>query len=169
MSEPFLAEIRIVGFNFAPRGFAFCDGQLLPIQQNEALFSLLGTSFGGDGRIEFALPDLRGRVAIHQGDGYILGKAGGEERAVLESAHLPAHGHGLACHDGSGNRTGPEGNVPAAEATGATAIYGGGPSDAQMGSGMIASTGDGQPHENMQPFTVVQFIIALGGLFPTRN
>ena len=171
MSEPFLGEIAIFGFNFAPRGWAFCDGQILPINQNQSLFSLLGTTYGGDGRTSFALPDLRGRVPIHVGDTVStnrLGLTGGEEQHTLTAAELPPHQHTAACQSGSGTAQTPVGNVPAVEANMAIAIYGG-PANATLNADVVTNTGGGGAHENMQPFLTLSFAIAIQGLFPSRN
>ena len=163
MSEPFLAEIRIVGFNFAPRGWASCDGQILPINQNQSLYSLLGATYGGDGRTNFALPDLRGRAAMHEGPEKPLGQRSGEETHSLTVAEMPNHGHyqaaGLAANTSSptgktlGNRAGRRGKR----------IY--------TDAGAIPGTnvGTGAAHENMQPFLTLRFVIALQGIFPSRN
>ncbi len=175
MSEPFLAEIRIVAFNFAPRGWAFCDGQSLPINQNQSLYSLLGTTYGGDGRTSFALPDLRGRVPIHHGSSnggdHLLGAKGGEETHTLSAAETPNHGHTLRATSAAAAALGGTDNVLAQTSTNVGAVY----SDenergnvVQLASAAIATTG-GQAHENMQPFLTLNFCIALMGLFPSRN
>ena len=166
MSEPFLAEIRMVGFNFAPRGWAFCDGQILPINQNQSLYSLLGTTYGGDGRTSFALPDLRGRAPIHVGDGNTLGWRGGEERHALSVGEIPAHDHVASASASEGDSLLPAGNVLArrlAEPYHDAANLG------AMASGTVANAGSSQPHENMQPWLGIHFCIALRGLFPSRN
>ena len=170
MSEPFLAEIRIIGFNFAPRGWAFCDGQILPINQNQSLYSLLGTTYGGDGRTSFALPDLRSRTPVHKGDGYQLGQKGGAETVTLTAAQIAAHTHAAKASSSAGNQTQPAGRVLAAptapdllyrdpEAANATALR----------SGTVTNAGGGQAHNNMQPYLTLSFCIALQGLFPSRN
>ncbi len=167
MSEPFLAEIRIVGFNFAPRGWAFCDGQILPINQNQSLYSLLGTTYGGDGRTSFALPDLRGRVPIHAGFGFALGGRSGEETHTVAANEMPQHSHTLrgSGNDGDANR--PDGRVLAREVGGLYRQY---PSSlVALGAGSVTNVGGGQTHENMQPYLAVNFCIALQGLFPSRN
>ena len=165
MSEPFLAEIRIVGFNFAPRGWAFCDGQILPIDQNQSLYSLLGTTYGGDGRTSFALPDLRGRVPVHFGAGISLGQKGGEERVALDLTQIPSHSHALRGVADSADSANPAGNLLA----GAGAEVYETPGDlSAMASASIGNTG-GQEHENMQPFRVMHYVIAITGLFPSRN
>ena len=165
MSEPFLAEIRILGFNFAPRGWAFCDGQILPINQNQSLYSLLGTTFGGDGRTSFAVPDLRGRTPVHVGDGYPLGQKGGGETISLSVAEIPAHNHAAQAASGA-DIDEASGELPG---QGEFNIYREPASNVNMGSGSIADTGTGQGHNNMQPFETLSFAIALRGLFPSRN
>lgn len=170
MSEPFLAEIRIVGFNFAPRGWAFCDGQLLPINQNQSLYSLLGTTYGGDGRTSFALPDLRGRVPIHVGASngvqHTLGQRSGEETHTLSAAEMPQHDHALQASNDAGNQNSPGGNV---FANSGTNTYGAPTSLVSLNSGTVTNVGGGVAHENMQPYLALNFCIALQGLFPSRN
>ncbi|MFC1997299.1 phage tail protein [Chloroflexota bacterium] len=172
MSEPFLAEIRIVGFNFAPRGWAFCDGQILPINQNQSLYSLLGTTYGGDGRTSFALPDLRGRVPIHVGrynggDFHQLGSKSGEETHTIIAAEMPQHKHGYQASGVDGNSNIPGSHILAREVS--QPYRQDRPSSLQMLSGSVMNTGGGQAHENMQPFIALNFCIALRGLFPSRN
>ncbi len=176
MSEPFLAEIRIVGFNFAPRGWAFCDGQILPINQNQSLYSLLGTTYGGDGRTSFALPDLRGRTPVHEGQlpggGYYqLGQKSGAETLALTSAQMPPHTHDLVATNDSATLPGPAGNLPATApaAVGETYSSGSAGLTAAFNAAAIAPAGGGQGHENMQPCLALNFCIALQGLFPSRN
>lgn len=173
MSEPFLAEVRIFAGNFAPRGWALCDGQILPIAQNTALFSLLGTTYGGDGRVTFGLPDLRGRVAIHQGSGpglpqVRLGERAGAPNVTLTENQLPAHGHPLNGADVTGNQTSMAGNAIAQPSDGSSAF-----SDttaaATLSSASVGNTGGGQPVSIMQPFLGMNYIIALQGVFPSRN
>ena len=174
MSEPFLAEVRIVGFNFAPRGWAFCDGQILPINQNQSLYSLLGTTYGGDGRTSFALPDLRGRAPIHvgssNGTSHQLGSRGGDETISLSVAEIPNHDHAFSALNESATSTSPTGAYPAQTPTGVGAIYSaaGDTLDQNFRSAAIASVG-GQAHQNMQPYLAVNFCIALRGTFPSRN
>ncbi|GAA6137315.1 tail fiber protein [Arenicella sp. 4NH20-0111] len=166
MSEPFLAEVRMVGFNFNPRGWAFCDGQILPINQNQSLYSLLGTTYGGDGRTSFGLPDLRGRTPLHKGDGYQLGQKSGAETVTLTAAEMPNHSHTLRASNSPGDKRGVMGRVLASaemyrnyEAATNTALR----------SGSITNAGGGQAHNNMQPYQTLSFVIALQGLFPSRN
>lgn len=167
MSEPFLAEIRIVGFNFAPRGWAFCDGQILPINQNQALFSLLGTTYGGDGRTSFGLPELRGRTPLHPGDGITLGAKSGEETHTLSTAEIPQHSHAMQGSGDAATTNTPGNSQVFARATQSTYHTPG----ANVGAvaGTVSNTGGGQAHNNMQPSLAVNFCIALQGLFPSRN
>ena len=170
MSEPFLAEIRMVGFNFAPRGWAFCDGQILPINQNQSLYSLLGTTYGGDGRTSFALPDLRGRTPIHVGASngtlHTLGQKSGAESVTLSEAEMPRHRHVV-----QGSSVAVDSNDPTGNLLGDNLglIYQQLFSLVSMDSAMIPSVGGGQAHNNMQPYIAVNFCIALRGLFPSRN
>ena len=166
MSEPFLAEVRIVGFNFAPRGYATCDGQILPINQNQSLFSLLGTTYGGDGRTTFALPDLRGRTPIHENSSHALGQRSGEEGHALTAAEMPAHTHALQGSDDDATEFRAPGNV-LARAT--NTVYGPPAGLTPLSSEAVANAGGGSPHSNMQPYTVLNYVIALQGLFPSRN
>jgi microcystin-dependent protein len=168
MSEPFLAEIRMVGFNFAPRGWAFCDGQLLPINQNQALFSLIGTTYGGDGRTTFALPDLRGRTPIHLSPTYIGGQKGGEESHALSLSEMPVHGH--TARATSNNPTTPiPASVVVLASSAPSEAYAPADQLAAMREGTIGNVGGSQAHENMQPYLAVNFCIALQGIFPSRN
>ena len=174
MSDPFIGQITMVGFNFAPRNWAFCDGQLLPISQNQALFSLLGTYYGGDGRTTFALPDLRGRVPMHSGTGpglstRRLGEEGGEENVALSQNQLPAHSHPLNCKNVQGNQPIPGGHSIAGDGTGMTADYHDQPPETAMHASSIGNTGGNQAHANMQPYLCLNFVIALYGLYPSRN
>ncbi len=174
MSEPFIGEIRMVGFNFAPRGWALCDGQLLSIAQNNALFALLGTQFGGDGRTTFGLPDLRGRAAMHAGSGPGLslrriGDKFGQESVTLVASQMPAHTHAAAASSGSGNANSPIGRIWSKDAGVQSATYTGNAPDGTMAANAITNAGGGQGHDNMPPVLVVNFVIALVGLFPSRN
>jgi microcystin-dependent protein len=167
MSEPFLAEVRIIGFNFAPRGWAFCDGQILPINQNQSLYSLLGTTYGGDGRTSFALPDLRGRAPMHVGSNREGSKAG-EETHTLTTAEIPAHTHTMQGSSNAANTTDPHDAVYGVGASGrrATTPY---TSSGTLNNMKPSSSVGGQAHNNMQPYLAVNFAIALRGLFPSRN
>jgi microcystin-dependent protein len=174
MSEPFIGEIRMVGFNFAPRGWALCDGQLLAIAQNTALFSLLGTIYGGDGRTTFGLPDLRSRVPMHAGTGpgltpRQLGAKFGLETVTLNVSQLPAHTHAAQASSGSGNANSPIGRIWSKDAGVQSATYTGNAPDGSMAANAIGNAGGGQAHDNMPPVQVVNFVIALVGLFPSRN
>ena len=177
MSTPFMGQIEIFSFNFAPKGWAQCDGQLLPINQNQALFSLLGTTFGGDGRVNFALPDMRSRIPISFGPQATLGQRGGEEAHTLASNEMPAHIHQIAVDSTAGAVNKPTtltvlGKSSGISTTGqALAInaYGSGGAAATMDSRMISNVGGSQPHENRQPFLVLNFCMALQGIFPSRN
>src|SRR4051812_43146708 len=164
MAEPFLSEIRIMSFVFAPKGWALCNGQLLPINQNQALFSLLGTTFGGDGRVNFALPDLRGRAPIHVGSGHTLGERGGEQAHTLSIAELPTHTHVLNGTSNAGNALIPGGNLLAKANLPA---YHGPDNLVAMAPGTVANVGGSQAHLNMQPFLILSFCIALQGIFPS--
>lgn len=166
MSEPFLAEIRIMSFNFAPRGWAACNGQLLPISQNQALFSLLGTTYGGDGRTTFGLPNLQARTPIHFGANFSLGQAGGEFTHTLTIQETPTHTHGLQAANNPATT-----NTPTATAFlgGQANTYTGAASLVAMASSEIGATGGSQAHANMQPYLVLNFCIALQGIFPSQN
>jgi len=171
MSEPFLAEIRMVGFNFAPRGWAFCDGQILQINLNESLYSLLGTTYGGDGRTTFALPDLRSRTPIHVSDAHRQGQKSGEEGHVLAVDEMPNHTHTLHASDASATDVGPGGNLLAMPSLAVGAIYST-PDEVQdvsLAASAIGNAGGGQAHNNMQPYLALNFCIALQGLFPSRD
>ena len=164
MAEPFLSEIRIMSFVFAPKGWALCNGQLLPINQNQGLFSLLGTTFGGDGRVNFALPDLRGRTPIHVGSGHTLGERGGEQAHTLSIAELPTHTHVLNASSSTGNAPIPSPNLLA---TTPLLIYSAPTNLGTMNAGSVTNTGGSQAHLNMQPFLTLSFCIALQGIFPS--
>lgn len=163
MSEPFLGELKLVGFNFAPRGWAFCDGQLLPIAQNQALFSLMGTTYGGDGHTTFALPDLRGRAAMHAGPGYPLGLSTGEETVALTQQQLPAHSHELRGSSLPGDQP-----IPSVLA-GANNLYGPALDLTGLAPAALDEAGTSAAHENRQPYLVLAWCIALQGLFPSHN
>jgi microcystin-dependent protein len=170
MAEPFLSEIRIMSFVFAPKGWALSNGQLLPINQNQALFSLLGTTFGGDGRVNFALPDLRGRVPIHVGSGHTLGEKGGEQAHTLSIAELPQHTHVLQASSTAANASppSPQNGTILADSSPALA-YGGASNLAAMSAASVTNVGGSQAHLNMQPFLTLSFCIALQGIFPSAT
>ena len=168
MSSPYIGEIRMFGGTFAPAGWANCDGQLMPISENDALFILIGTTYGGDGQETFALPNLQSRLPLHMGNSFQLGESAGTETVTLTTNQIPQHTHPLTCNDtlNSGNAPTPSNNFPANQSS--TGIY----ADAfnpqvAMAPNMLAFTGVSQPHENMQPFLVVTFIISLFGIFPS--
>ncbi len=169
MSTPYIGEIRMVGFNFAPVGWAFCDGQLMDIAQNDTLFNLIGTTYGGDGQTTFALPNLAGRVPIHQGQGpglsnYVIGQMAGSETVTLATNQIPAHTHVPAANTGTGSQSSPQNALWAASPSG---NYTNPPANIPMRSGLVGSSGGSQPHENMMPFVAINFIISLFGIFPT--
>jgi len=172
MSEPFIGEIRMMGFNFNPRSWAKCDGQLLAISSNEALFSLLGTTYGGDGRTTFGLPDLRSRVPVHQGRGpglsnRPLGQKWGEESTTLSVANMPNHSHGLVCNNANGEEKAPVNGFLAVSSEDDEVFAASG--NANMNAGAIQASGGGQPFNNMSPYLTVNFCIALEGLYPSRS
>jgi microcystin-dependent protein len=165
MAEPFLSELRLMSFVFAPKGWAQCNGQLLPINQNQALFSLLGTTFGGDGRVNFALPDLRGRVPMHVGDGHTLGERAGEQAHTVSNAEMPNHVHIATASANDGNTNLPAGSVFATAAN----VYGGAASLTPIRPETVTNVGGSQAHLNMQPFLTLNWCIALQGIFPSPN
>jgi microcystin-dependent protein len=178
MPTPFIGEIKIISWNFPPKGWAFCNGQLLPINQNQALFSILGTTYGGDGRTTFGLPNMQGRMPVHVGQGIVLGERGGETSHTLNISELAAHVHQLSAIAATADTTTP-GNVPssslmpaqgkAAQTSGTVdvSIYGTGSASGPMGP--TTATGGSQPHENMSPYLALNFVIALQGIFPSQN
>jgi microcystin-dependent protein len=167
MAEPFLSEIRIMSFGFAPKGWALANGQLLPINQNQGLFSLLGTTFGGDGRVNFGLPDLRGRVPIHVGQGHTLGERGGQEAHTVSAAEMPQHVHVLNGSTLPGNGFVPTGAVLADSP--AQLYSSGANSLTSLTAGSVTPVGGSQAHENRQPFLTLNFSIALQGIFPSQT
>ncbi|HEX6737819.1 MAG TPA: tail fiber protein [Vicinamibacteria bacterium] len=167
MAEPFLSEIRIMSFVFAPRGWALCNGQLLPINQNQGLFSLLGTTYGGDGRVNFGLPDLRARAAMHMGSGHTLGERGGEPAHTLSIAEIPTHAHVLNASSSGGNQPVVTNNVMASSAP--NPVYGPPNSLVALNPGTVTNVGGSQAHLNLQPFLTLNFCIALTGIFPSQT
>jgi microcystin-dependent protein len=167
VAEPFLSEIRIMSFVFAPRFWALCNGQLLPINQNQALFSLLGTTFGGNGQTNFALPNLQGRTPIHVGSGFTLGQQGGEQAHTLIQGELPQHMHVAQASNTDGD--GPVGGGSLLAGSGATAAYGAATNLTSLLPGSLANVGGSQAHLNMQPFLTLNFCIALAGIFPSPS
>jgi microcystin-dependent protein len=165
MGTPFLGEIKIVGFNFAPQGWAECNGQFLPINQNQGLFSLFGTMYGGNGQTTFALPDFRGRTGIHVGSGFTQGQAGGQEFHTVTQSEMPAHNHFVQATSSLGSNDDPTGNLLAT----ANAPMYLGTANTTLQPSTITNTGGSQPHENRQPFLVLNFIVALQGVFPSQN
>jgi len=163
MSTPFLGEIKLISWNFAPQGWAFCNGQFLPINQNQALFSLFGTMYGGDGRTNFALPDLRGRTPIHMGAGFTQGEKGGETAHTVNISELPSHTHTPVANSAAATVGVTTNNFWSATGSYAAGFNG------VMAPACITATGGSQPHNNMQPYLVINFIVALQGIFPSQN
>lgn len=164
MSDPFVGEIRMFGGNFAPAGWMFCEGQLLPISENETLFNLIGTTYGGDGQETFALPDLRGRLPIHQGNSFILAETGGVEEVTLTVQQIPIHNHPLVVSTGPGSANTPQNNLPGASAQ--VKIYAQDVPTANLNNQAVSPVGGSQPHTNFQPYLCINFIISLFGIFP---
>jgi microcystin-dependent protein len=166
MAEPFVGEIRIFAGNFAPSGWAFCQGQVLPISQFDALFNLIGTTYGGDGQSTFALPNLASRIPMHVGQNFVQGQAAGEEQVTLTTQQIPAHSHTVTASSASGTQPGPGGNILAANST--VALYSGDAPNNALTAQTVQTVGGNQSHDNMQPFLVLNFIISLFGVFPTQ-
>lgn len=164
MAQPYIGEIRLFAGNFAPLGWRFCEGQLLPISENETLFQLIGTTYGGDGQSTFALPDLRGRVPIHQGNGFNLAQSAGVEAVSLTVNQIPAHGHALVATTEIANASAPQAAIPAQTST--FDFYQSSPPSTAMAVQSIGAAGGSQPHDNMQPYLCLNYIISLFGLFP---
>ncbi len=167
MAQPYVGEIRMFAGNFAPAGWMFCEGQLLPISENETLFNLLGTTYGGDGQSTFALPDMRGRLPVHQGGGYLLAETGGTEAVTLTVSQIPAHNHVPGCKNAAGNNASPIGAIPAIDTT--ALAYGAIPPQQNFNAATVAAAGGSQPHYNFQPYLCVDFIISLFGIFPSQT
>jgi microcystin-dependent protein len=165
MAQPYVGEIRMFAGNFAPAGWMFCEGQLLPISENETLFQLIGTTYGGDGQSTFALPDLRGRIPVHQGNGFTLAETGGAEEVTLTVSQIPAHSHPLLAANATGNDPNPNNNLLAESS--AVSLYQSASPTAAMAPQSISSTGGSQPHTDFQPYLCIDFIISLFGIFPS--
>jgi microcystin-dependent protein len=165
MSTPFLGEIKIISWNFAPRGWAFCNGQFLPINQNQALFSLFGTTYGGNGQTTFALPDLRGRAPVHVGAGFTQGEKGGQSAHTVTQSEMPAHNHFMSALSDNADTPIAAGSLLAS----AAGLYGPAASLTTLVPATITNVGGSQPHENRQPLLVLNFIVALQGIFPSQN
>ena len=173
MGQPYVGEIRLVGFNFAPVGWMFCNGQLLPIDQYTTLFQLIGTTYGGDGQSTFALPNLQSRVIVHQGQGpglsnYVIGQNAGVETVTLTTSQIPIHNHAAECSSSAGSQSSPAGNLWAADAAGLTAEYSN-TQNGQMNAAAIGQSGGSQPHENRMPVLAMNYIISLFGIFPSQT
>jgi microcystin-dependent protein len=165
MAQPYVGEIRMFAGNFAPAGWMFCEGQLLPISENETLFQLIGTTYGGDGQETFGLPDLRGRIPLHQGSGFILAETGGVETVTLTTSQIPSHTHRFTGSNANGNQTAAQDALPATSQN-VTPYINLGP-DTNMNAASVTPTGGSQPHDNFQPYLCIDFIISLFGIFPS--
>ncbi len=167
MSSPYIGEIRMFGGNFAPVGWAFCNGAVMAIAENDVLFELIGTTYGGDGQETFNLPDLQGRIPIHQGSGFVIGQVAGTETVTLVSTQIPAHNHGLGATTAAGDSQAPTNAIFASSALAQFTAQAA--SAGTFNTAMVQTTGGGQPHENLVPFLAVTFIISLFGIFPSQN
>lgn len=167
MADPYIGELKIFGGNFAPVGWMFCDGRLLAISEYEALFNLIGTTYGGDGVSTFALPDLRGRIPLHQGAGYVMGQAAGVESVTLLTTQIPAHNHVAAANSGQQSSASAEGNLLSATTGAGQVLYGPPQNLGAFAANAVGATGGNQPHENIQPSLVINFIIAVEGIYPS--
>ena len=165
MAQPYVGEIRMFAGNFAPAGWMFCEGQLLPISENETLFQLIGTTYGGDGQSTFGLPDLRGRLPLHQGNGFILAETGGAEEITLTTQQIPAHSHPMLASTAPGTQNDPSNSLTAASPS--VLLYAGSAPDSNLAPNAVGPTGGSQPHTNFQPYLCVDFIISLFGIFPS--
>jgi len=168
MAQPYVGEIRIFAGNFAPSGWMFCEGQLLPISEYETLFNLIGTTYGGDGQSTFALPDLRGRIPIHQGNGFTLAETGGAETVTLTVQQIASHTHAMVANQNTGTAANPQGNV-LDQMSGAILFYKDQPPSVAMSTRAVGPVGGSQPHDNFQPYLCLDFIISLFGIFPSQT
>lgn len=169
MAQPYVGEIRMFAGNFAPAGWMFCEGQLLPISEYETAFNLIGTTYGGDGQSTFALPDLRGRIPLHFGNGFVLAETGGVETVTLTVSQIPAHSHSLLGTTVNATTTSPTNNVPATMAEATTFAYGTDLPPATLAANSITSVGGSQPHDNFQPYLCVNYIFSLFGIYPSQT
>ena len=169
MAQPYVGEIRMFGGNFAPAGWMFCEGQLLPISENETLFNLIGTTYGGDGQSTFALPDLRGRLPMHQGNGFILAETGGVEEVTLTTQQIPIHTHPMLASKNNASSTQPKDNIAAVVPTVGVIPYGADTPKTTLAPQSITPVGGSQPHTNFQPYLCIDFIISLFGIFPRQG
>lgn len=169
MGQPYVGEIRMFAGNFPPAGWMFCSGQILPISENETLFQLIGTTYGGDGESTFALPNMQGRIPIHQGNGFVLAETGGVESVTLTVSQIPLHTHPFLCNDSSGGGTSPSGSVLGRNASADAYTSDTSPGLVALNPGSINPAGGSQPHENMAPYLCLSFIISLFGIFPSPS
>ncbi len=169
MAQPFVGEIQIFAGNFAPAGWVFCDGRLLSISENDTLFNLIGTTYGGDGQSMFAVPDLRGRIPLHQGGGFVIGQSGGSETVTVTQATTPTHSHPLTGTPNPASTTSPVNNVLAATQASTVTPYGSDSPQVQLAPQSVGSLGGSQPHNNLQPFICINYIISLFGIYPSPN
>jgi len=169
MAQPYVGEIRMFAGNFAPAGWMFCEGQLLPISENETLFNLIGTTYGGDGQTTFGLPDLRGRLPIHQGNSFTLGQSGGEETVTLTVPQMPAHTHAFLATTSPASSPSPVNQVPGISQAATITPYGSDNPRVPLSPASVSTVGGSQPHNNFQPYLCVDFIISLFGIFPSQT
>jgi microcystin-dependent protein len=169
MAQPYVGEIRMFAGNFAPAGWMFCGGQLLPISEYETLFNLIGTTYGGDGQSTFALPDLRGRIPVHFGGGFTLAQTGGAETVTLTAQQIPAHSHALSGTSNFATASSPQGGVPAAASVANVSAYGTDQPTSPVSPSSVSAVGGSQPHDNFQPYLCIDFIISLFGIFPSQT
>jgi len=168
MAQPYVGEIRMFGGNFAPSGWMLCQGQILPISEFETLFNLIGTTYGGDGQQTFQLPDLQGRFPVHQGSGFVIGQKAGTETVTLTTNQMPAHRHNAVGSE-VGSQLSPENGFFSTDPSGNTAAYNDATDNSQLAGSLLNSAGGSQPHDNMQPFLVINYIISLFGIYPSQN